>query len=153
MWNRVNIVLAQETGSILKIVCALSKWPHLPRAYLVTECKHMSVAVCPRLACPGKPYLGMKCVPTVAWRSFRSLASLSRWSVTFSRVKRYAPSERNLGGIQKLRNETVKQNWLLPSFMLSSYFFMKFWLESKPFKGLLSPLKSTLFFNEVLLVN
>ena len=35
----------QEASSILRVDFAISKRPHLHRAYLVTECKHMSVAV------------------------------------------------------------------------------------------------------------
>ena len=35
----------QEAGSILKVVFALSKWPHLHRAYLVTVCNQNFIAV------------------------------------------------------------------------------------------------------------
>ena len=35
----VNIISVEETGSILKIGLAFSKWPYLPRAYLVTICR------------------------------------------------------------------------------------------------------------------
>ena len=41
----VNVVCAQETGSILKIGFALSNWPHLHRAYLVTVCNWSFIAV------------------------------------------------------------------------------------------------------------
>ena len=36
----------QVAGSILKVVFALSNWPHLHRAYLVTVCKRGAMAVC-----------------------------------------------------------------------------------------------------------
>ena len=35
----------QEASSILKVVLALSKWPHLHRAYLVTVRFHLVLAV------------------------------------------------------------------------------------------------------------
>ena len=34
-----------EAGSISKVCFALLKWPHFNRAYLVAECKHISVVV------------------------------------------------------------------------------------------------------------
>ena len=41
----INIVSAQETDSILTIDFALSKWPHLHRAYVLTVCSVLSTAV------------------------------------------------------------------------------------------------------------
>ena len=38
----VNILSAQETGFILKISFALSNWPYLHRAYVVTVCRVLS---------------------------------------------------------------------------------------------------------------
>ena len=35
----------QDTGSILRVGLALSKWPHFHRVYLVAVCKRRSVAV------------------------------------------------------------------------------------------------------------
>ena len=44
--NFFSIVLkVQETGSILRVSFALSKWPHFHRVYLVTICKRSSIAV------------------------------------------------------------------------------------------------------------
>ena len=39
----------QEATSILRVVFALSKWPHLHRAYLVTVPEYLSLAVAMRV--------------------------------------------------------------------------------------------------------
>ena len=41
----MNIVSAQDTGSILKIGFALSERPHLHRAYLVAVCNQKFVCI------------------------------------------------------------------------------------------------------------
>lgn len=41
----VNIVSVRETGSILKIGFALSKWSHLHRAYVLAVCRVLSTTV------------------------------------------------------------------------------------------------------------
>ena len=46
LYPLVQIVAAQETSSILKIGFALSKWPHLHRAYLVIGPYSSSETVC-----------------------------------------------------------------------------------------------------------
>ena len=35
----------QEASSILRVVFAISKWPHLHKAYLVTVCEYLSQVV------------------------------------------------------------------------------------------------------------
>ena len=59
----------QEAGSILKVVFALSKWPHLHRAYLVTVCNQNFIAVKCTLKCPPNPtHHGIFLLPLViAW--------------------------------------------------------------------------------------
>ena len=71
----------QEASCVFRINFATSKWPHIHRAYLLTEFKHMSVAVLLLIDMIG-PYWGLlinrKCLKPQILRS-RTYLLVNTW--------------------------------------------------------------------------
>ena len=70
----------QEAGSILKVVFALSKWPHSHRAYLVTVCNQNFIAVYLTL------YTRRGCDYNILWKMFSSADFLDFLRMTFKKI-------------------------------------------------------------------